>query len=181
MFGSLFNKIRFVRNPIAFCRNLGVTIGENCAILGTRQPFGSEPYLVTIGDHVRINDGVQFITHDGGVWVLRTMSELSSSSEESLSDIDLFGEIVIGDNVQIGSNVMILPGVKIGSNVVIGAGAIVTKSIPNNSVAVGIPARVIESIEDYYNKNKNRFVHTKNMSSDSKKKYLMEQFNKDNQ
>ena len=34
--------------------------------------FGSEPYLVTLGNHVRINDGVKLITHDGGYWVLRS-------------------------------------------------------------------------------------------------------------
>ena len=51
--------------------------------------------------------------------------------------------IEIGDNVWIGGGAVILPGVTIGSNVVIGAGSVVTKSIPDNSVAVGSPCRVI--------------------------------------
>lgn len=54
----------------------------------------------------------------------------------------------IGNDVWIGANVVILPGVTIGNNVVIGAGAVVTKDIPDNSLAVGVPARVIKSIEN---------------------------------
>jgi maltose O-acetyltransferase len=50
--------------------------------------------------------------------------------------------------VWIGANVTILPGVTIGNNVVIGAGAVVTKDIPDNSLAVGVPARVIKEIEN---------------------------------
>ncbi len=52
----------------------------------------------------------------------------------------------IGDNVWIGSRVMILPGVEIGNNTVIGAGSVVTRSIPSNCLAVGVPAKVIRQI-----------------------------------
>jgi len=54
--------------------------------------------------------------------------------------------ISIGNNVWVGGNVTILPGVKIGYNCVVGAGSVVTREIPNNSVAVGSPCRVIRSI-----------------------------------
>lgn len=54
--------------------------------------------------------------------------------------------VVIGDNVWIGGNVTILPGVTIGNNVVIGAGAVVTKDIPPNSLALGVPARVVRQM-----------------------------------
>ena len=52
--------------------------------------------------------------------------------------------VVIGKNVWIGSNVTIVPGVTIGDNSVIAAGAVVSKDIPADSVAVGCPARVIK-------------------------------------
>ena len=53
----------------------------------------------------------------------------------------------MGDNVWIGGNVVVLPGVKIGDNCVIGAGSVVTKDIPDNSVAVGNPCKVIRKID----------------------------------
>ena len=52
----------------------------------------------------------------------------------------------IGKNVWIGSNSTICPGVTIGDNAVIGAGSVVTKDVPENMVAVGVPAKVIKSI-----------------------------------
>lgn len=54
--------------------------------------------------------------------------------------------IKIGNNVWIGANVSILPGVTIGSNVVIGAGSVVNKDIKPNSVAVGVPCKVIKNL-----------------------------------
>lgn len=91
---------------------------------------------------------------------------------DELSDVDLFGKITIGNNVQFGSNVIVMPRVTIGDNCIIGAGAIVTKDIPSNSVAVGIPAKVVETIEEYKEKNSERFVHTKGMTYKEKKDYL---------
>lgn len=55
--------------------------------------------------------------------------------------------IKVGNNVWFGGNVTVLPGVKIGDNSVIGAGSVVTKDIPENSVAVGNPCKVIKKIE----------------------------------
>lgn len=57
-------------------------------------------------------------------------------------------EVTIGDNVWIGGNAVICPGVHIGDNVVIGAGSVVTKDIPDWSVAAGNPCRVLRKITD---------------------------------
>ena len=54
--------------------------------------------------------------------------------------------VTVGKNVWIGSNSTICPGVTIGDNAVIGAGSVVTKDVPENMVAVGVPAKVIKSI-----------------------------------
>lgn len=54
---------------------------------------------------------------------------------------------MIGDNVTLGVNVTIIGGVIVGNNVIIGAGSVVVKDIPDNSVAVGNPCRVIKTIE----------------------------------
>lgn len=149
---------------IDFLRKKGMKIGNNCDI-AKNIAIGTEPYLISIGDNVRITQGVEFVTHDGGLWVLRNLGKIED-------DIDKFGRIKIGNNVNIGWNVIILPNVTIGENVVIGAGAIVTKDIPSNSVAAGVPAKVIESIDEYYEKNKNNFMKTKKMEYKIKREYL---------
>ena len=147
-------------------------MGKNCEIYSS-VVFGTEPYLIEIGNNVRITDGVKFVTHDGGLWVLRNMYE-------DMKKADYFGKIIIKDNVHIGWNTVIMPGVTIGYNCIIGCGAVVTKDIPDNSVAVGVPAKVIESVEDYCNKKKDSCVMTKSLNLLEKKKYLLEIFNNKN-
>ena len=56
---------------------------------------------------------------------------------------------IIGDNVFLGAGAIVLPGVRIGDNCIIGAGAVVTKDIPDNSVAAGNPARLMQTPTDY--------------------------------
>lgn len=56
--------------------------------------------------------------------------------------------VTFGDDVWIGGNVSVMPGVTVGSNVIIGAGAVVTRDVPSNSVALGVPARVVRQLEE---------------------------------
>ncbi len=153
-------------------RKMGVKIGNNCRIFGDVQ-FGSEPYLIKIGNNVRITSNVKFVTHDGGLWVIRNLYKKH--------DIDKFGSIVIGNNVHIGWNVVIMPGVEIGNNCVIGVGAVVTNDIPDNSVAVGVPAKVIESIDQYYEKSLEKIVNTHKMNRIEKREFLEKFFGAKNE
>lgn len=73
----------------------------------------------------------------------------------------------------IGSNALVMPGVTIGSHVLIAAGSVVTKSVPDNVVVGGNPARIICSIEEYYKKNKKFNLGTKSLSYSSKKEKLL--------
>ena len=148
-----------------YLRKKGAHIGDNCEIYKSAN-FGSEPYLISIGNHVRINSGVQLVTHDGGFWVLREVNR------DLFSDADSFGKISINNNVHIGTNAIIMPGVTIGENSVIACGAVVTHDVPPNSVWEGVPAKNIESLEEYAQKAKLKAVMTKRMSREEKKKYL---------
>ena len=143
----------------------GIKIGKNCSI-HKNVVFGTEPYLITIGDHVRITCGVKFVTHDGGLWVPREMGLVDERA-------DKFGRIEIGDNVNIGWNAIIMPGVTIGNNCIIGAGAVVTKDVPCNSVVAGVPAKFIETIEEYAEKNKDKIVLTKGMNEKEKRNAIL--------
>ena len=166
---EIMNRYRKFRDPVSYYRRQGVTIGERCEIRGAK--FSSEPYLITIGDHVRINSGVEFVTHDGGAWVLRDFSQI-----DNRENITLFGPMTIGDNVHIGSNAILMPNVRIGKNCIIGCGAIVTHDIPDNSIAVGVPARVIETIEEYENKHIKEFCFTKNYTAEQLREFLINKY-----
>lgn len=125
--------------PISYARDLGVKVGDGCIIESFN--FGSEPWLISIGNHVEIAGNVSFITHDGGTWVLR--------QNPKYHKVIKYGKIVIHDNVFIGYGAIILPGIDIGKNVIIGAGSVVTRDVPSNSVVAGNPARVISSFDEY--------------------------------
>lgn len=153
------------RQYIKYLRKIGVTIGEGCDIHKSAF-FGSEPWLVNIGNNVRITKNVQFITHDGGLWTLRKMGLIDNLSVK-------YGKIQIGDNCNISWNVTIMPNVKIGKNTVIAAGALVTKDVPEGTVFGGVPAKHIETIEEYYQKIHNYTVPTFGMSDSEKKAYLL--------
>ena len=158
------------KHIISYYRRQGVVLGERCEINKTAEII-AEPYLVTLGNDVRVAAGVKLITHDGGVMVARNMKEMRSQYN-NIENADVFGNICIGNNVHIGVNAIILPNVTIGDNVIIGAGAVVTKDIPSNSVAVGVPAKRIKSIDEYVVSNKERFTYTKQLSYDEKKRIL---------
>lgn len=128
---------------IAYLRRHGCHLGADVRLNCKVEAFNTEPYLITLGDQVLIAPDVRFFTHDGGVNVLQNL-------HKEAVGMDKMAPIRVGNNVYIGTGAYILPGVRIGDNCVIGAGAIVTKDIPSGNVAVGIPARVTESVEDYW-------------------------------
>ena len=171
---SIVAKIKWLLMPskkyIPYLRKKGMQIGENCEFYKSAS-FGSEPYLITVGNHVRINAGVNFVTHDGGNWVLR--DPLSGFGEE-FKNADRFGKIVVEDNVHIGTNAIIMPGVRIGKNSIVACGAVVTRDVPERSIVGGIPARVIESLDVYAEKAREKCVMTKHLSPEEKKKFLMD-------
>lgn len=161
-------------SKLKYLRKMGVSIGTKTRLNCSVTAFGTEPYLITVGDDCLIAYGVNFITHDGGVKVL---SDLGYFQGERM---DIIAPIKIGNNVYIGSGAYIMPGVTIGDNCIIGAAAVVTKDIPSNSVAVGVPARVIRTIDEYYQNaiSKGRLYPTANMSPTEKKNYFMNLKNK---
>lgn len=123
-----------------YFRKQGIQVGENCYIVP--RTFGTEPYLIKIGNHVFIAQGAHLNTHDGGTWVFR----------KEIPDLRVFGPIVIGDNCVIGENAIIQPNVTIGENSIVAAGSLVIADVPPNSIVAGVPARRFGSLEKYKEK-----------------------------
>lgn len=154
-----------------FLRKQGCKIGKNTTLLNSINSYSSEPFLIQIGDNCLVTAGVQFLTHDGGIGVLNNMGYFKNA--------DKFGRVIIQNNVFIGINSIIMPNVTIGNNVVIGAGSVVTKDIPDNCVAAGIPAKLIMSVEEYYIRNKDKVDMTFGWDKNKKFEYLYEKYNID--
>lgn len=152
---------------VSYARKLGVRVGDNCQILcDPASAFGTEPWLISLGNHVDVTKGVQFLTHEGGIWCARGL-------DKKYEEYDKFAPIKVGNNVMIGVFSVIMPGVTIGDNVIIAANSVVTKNIPSNSVVGGTPARVITDLDNFMKNFDVNLVPTKRMTPKQKKEYLM--------
>lgn len=169
---SLIRKLPRILDPVyakafpeQYARRIGVRVKGRLHIYGSSfGMFGTEPWLITLGDNVHITKQVEFVAHDGGTLILRG----------EVPDLEITKPIVVGDNVYIGIRSLIMPGITIGSNVIIGAGSIVTRDIPDNSVAVGVPARVIKSIDEYRAKAERDSLHLGHLTGKAKEAKLKE-------
>lgn len=163
----IISSIKCKLSPISYAKSLGVTLGENVRFYGMRpNMFSTEPWLISIGNNVYITNGCQFVTHDGGTLILR-------KDEPTL---EITAPINIGNDVYIGINTTIMPGVTIGSRVIIGAGSIVTKDIPSNSVAAGVPARVIKTVDEYFDIAKRKSLGFGHLNAREKENALKKHF-----
>jgi acetyltransferase-like isoleucine patch superfamily enzyme len=108
-----------------------VEVGDRVAINSFCRIFGHG--TVSIGDDAQIGPGVLITTTD---------HDFRADLEAS------FHPVTIGRRAWIGANVTILPGVTIGEYAVVGAGSVVNRSIPDRAIAVGVPVRVIGSLDD---------------------------------
>lgn len=122
------------------CVLQGLKLGEGVKVF-ERVYFGSEPFLIEIGDKTQIAGGTRFVNHGGTTMTLRRL--------EGFEDVRIFGRIKIGKNCTIGSNCVIQQDVEMGDNCILGAGSVLTHSIPDNTVFTGNPARFICSVEQY--------------------------------
>lgn len=135
------------KSYIRYLKGKGVTIGENVSFY---EPYTNyidtqKPWLVTIGNNVEITRGVTILTHGYDWCVFKQLYGDVIGSR---------GKVSIGNNVFIGMNTVILKGTTIGDNVIIGANSTVTKDIPSGVVVAGNPAKIICSLDQYYNKRK---------------------------
>ena len=152
-------------------KNKGLKIGKNCDLISPGPNFGSEPYLIEIGNNTTVSFDVAFVTHDAGTRVLRNLADNDKEKQTVI-----YGKIVVGNNCFIGCRTTILPGVTIGDNTIIGAGSVVNRDIPSNSVAAGVPCKVICTLDEYKEKHKDDFLYMVNLPYEEKKRFLLDLF-----
>lgn len=122
--------------------SMGMQVGKNFKRLNGVVLDPGHCWLIEIGDNVTMAPRVHILCHDASTKIFLNYTKI--------------GRVIIGNNVFIGAESVVLPGVTIGNNVVIGANSTVTHDIPNNSVAVGSPARVISTLDTYLEKERSR-------------------------
>lgn len=125
--------------------SMGMKVGKNFKRLNGTILDPAHCWLIEIGNNVTMAPRVHILCHDAGTKTFLNYTKI--------------GRVTIGDNVFIGAESVVLPGVTIGSNVIIGANSTVTHDIPENSVAVGSPARVICTLDAYLEKERERMAH----------------------
>ena len=123
---------KFTKLGKNFYANFNLTILDTCP--------------VTIGDNVMCGPNISLVTplHP----LLPEQRNARLQVDGKVTDIEYGAPITIGDNCWLASNVTVCPGVTIGNNCVIGAGSVVTKDIPDNSLVLGVPGRVVRKITE---------------------------------
>lgn len=132
---SIGNDVIISRNCVIQGKTGPVTLG-NKVVLGCNTILPSSSGIV-IGNSVLIAancyvGGGQYFTNRTDIPILQ-------------QGVGSKGPVVIGDDVWLGSGVIVLDGVNIGTGCVVGAGAVVTKDLPDYSVAIGVPAQIISN------------------------------------
>lgn len=154
-------------NHVKYARKIGVNIGENVHIYGNPYSmFGTEPWIITIGNNVFITKEVSFLTHDGGTLIYR----------DQFPDLEITKPITVGNNVYIGIRTIIMPGVNIGNDCIIAAGSVVTKDVPDHSVIGGVPAKHIKTTNEYLEKIKKNSLHLGHLKGKEKDLELRKYF-----
>ena len=136
-------KNTYLQGPIQFDYGRFTTVGDNFYANFNFTVLDTCP--VTIGDNVMIGPNVSLLTAKHPLmYQQRNVREVDGE----MVDYEFAAPITIGDNCWLGGNVTVLGGVTIGTGSVIGAGTVVTKSVPANSLVVGVPGKVIRQITE---------------------------------
>ena len=133
---------------ISLLRKLGMNISEydGTGYIDPTCYIDSSDYrLITIGKHVTISRNVTLLTHDFSIGKgLKSVNKTDANKRYKF-----LKEIRIGDDVFIGLNAIILPGTNIGKNCIIGSGSVVKGDVPDYSVFVGNPGKVVYDIRQW--------------------------------
>jgi len=118
----------------------GLRLGRNVYIGRSTVLDGGFLWLISVGDDTTISARVEILAHDAS-----TRRHLGYS---------IVAPVTIGSRVYIGVGAIILPGVTIGDDAIVGAGSVVRADVPARTVAVGVPARVVSTLDEYLERHR---------------------------
>ena len=134
LFGKWLARLRGEQNLDKLIKK-GLVVGKNFKRMGGVIIDPSHCWHINIGDNVTLAPNVHLIAHDASSKVFLNYTRVAN--------------VRIGNNVFVGAGSIVLPGATIGNNVVIGAGSVVATDIPDVVVALGSPARVVKTIDEF--------------------------------
>ena len=132
-FALIIEKAMFA-NRLELLRKNGAAVGKDVFFQGELSDYKNAPFL-TICDGATVSHGTVILLHD-------------SALNNVLGLPIKFGKVVIGRESYIGANCTIQCGVRIGEKAIVGAHSLVTKDIPDGTVAYGVPARVVGTVQE---------------------------------
>ena len=142
-----FSRKRYNKMYYSYLRSLGVNMTGTPKFIEDNVFIDPTNYgLLTIEQGVTISRNVTLLVHDYSI------SRIFVQNNENVTCAGIFKPIVLKEGCFVGAGSIILPGTTVGKNSIIGAGSIVKGSIPDNVVAAGNPAKVIRSLQEYYEK-----------------------------
>lgn len=147
----------YMKHYVKYLKKIGVNIQGNPNFISTSVYFDGANYSkITIGENVTISLDVMLLTHDFSMYTV--YKGLGIKDKEVINNKDLTDkflsvqEISIGRNSFIGARSSLLPGTTIGENVLIGACSVVKGNIPDNSIVIGNPAKIVGKTNEWIDK-----------------------------
>ncbi|MEW6605939.1 MAG: acyltransferase [bacterium] len=140
-----------------YLKRIGINVIGIPKFISSDVYFDGKDYsLITLGDNITISREVMFLTHDYSINVVNGAN--GNFVRRLKGEKYTINPITIGDNVFIGARVSLLPGSKIGNNCIIGACSVVKGNIPDNSIVIGNPCRIIKKIDSFENQLENHKI-----------------------
>lgn len=138
------------RLQVYYYKKHGMKIEGKPRYISAKTLFDGTDYsLITIGNGVTISSFIRFLTHD---WAVDTVHLAFASCDPQKRPIGKIKGIEIGDYSFIGTNSIIMPGTKLGKGVIVGAGTVVRGEIPDYSIVIGNPGKIIGDSREYCKK-----------------------------
>lgn len=157
IFGSFYNKVsvsKYMKSKTKNLRRSGIKIDGTPKYIAPDVYFDSScPSNICLGDNITISKQVCFLTHDYSITTALASIGRRIRRGDREKEIYFNKKIEIGSDCFIGIRALILPGTKIGDNSIIGGGCVVKGNIPENSIVIGNPAKIIGSTTDFANKH----------------------------